>query len=187
MKKMIALSTTVLVWSQLAFSISPCEKPINLASDSGYTISKTILEAIASDTNTVPGSARLIAECRLVKDPSQIACLSTSQITYENATKVGFDILPPAGSTLIGLKGFTNDGDNIVVNFDGNSVEASSEYWSYNSRFVDVPSGEGGKTVLSYDESSGKLSYEWFTGTKNFLFLKSWKLESKSVYKCTPL
>jgi len=186
MKKMIVLSATVLVWSQFAFSSSPCENPTNFVNGGGYTVSKTILQDIESDINTVPGSARLIAECRPVKDPSQINCLSTAQITYKNRTRVSFDTLPK-NSDEIDKKSFHNDGDSTVINFDGNSVEISSEYWGENSRFLGVDYDAGGKLVLSYDESSGKLSYESFTGTKNFLFLKDWTLQSKSIYKCTPL
>jgi len=199
-EKITTLSALVLVWSQLAFSSSPCEKPMEFFNERGPgrqpNISKTLLEAIELDVNTVHGSARLLAECKSTKNPSDVKCLAASKTTYANGTFLYFVVIPKPGDdnldsiyTIGADEGFSanDESSNDSINFDGNSVEAYSETSGEYSRFRGVDSNSLLKSTLSYDESSGKLTTEWFTGTRGFLFLKNWKLEEKVVYKCKAL
>lgn len=185
MKKIIVISAAVFVWSQLAFSSSPCEN-ITHSYNLGST-TRTAVKALNSDvSNVVAGSAKSIAECRMVGTPDVTACLSIAQSTYQNGIFLVFDIFGlPDGEWSDGVFISKNDSGSDLV-FSGNSLQASRSSWSHGNSKGHTYGGT--KTLIKYDKFLGQLTYESYEGSPGVLpFLKSWKIKQRNTFTCNSL
>lgn len=115
----------------------------------------TALQALKSDVNTVPGTAKNIASCVMVGDVNVTACLTEATFKYQHQTAFLLDIYGQSGTPWSTGAYLVEGGNTTVQAVDGVTTVNLIQFSDYLRRAL--------RMQIIYDSKASNLVYRsWY-------------------------